>query len=197
MAFNIQKFADNVAAYGSLQTNRFEVDIPRPRVAIPNISETLTLRADRVDMPGVLFDHVDTKRYGVGPMIKTPANKTRFNEVSISFIETKNGDIYKTMSAWLQRIIDYGNFGSNVGIPTFLVEYKKEYAVEVKIRLFNSSGTAGFTEPGPGQTPRPMLVMNLAEAFPISLGDTNLSWSDNNQLFRTTVVFAYTYHQLV
>ena len=195
MAFNIQNFADNLSAYGSLQTNKFEVRIPLP----PPAAEILTFRADRVDMPGVLFDAVDAKRYGVGPLIKTPSNTSRFNEVSVSFIETQQAEIYKIMSAWMQTIVDYGGVGAGSPglLPTFLAGYKDSYATEIQIRVFNNTGASRNSVVRTGAPPQPIIQLNLIEAFPISLGDTNLSWSNNNELFRTTAVFAYTHHRLV
>ena len=194
MAFNIRNFADNLAVYGNLQTNKFEVRIPLPIAA----AEIFTFRADRVDMPGVLFDAAETKRYGVGPMIKTAANVTRFNEVSISFIETQRGEIYKTMSAWMQSIIDYGGVGADgTRIPTFLTQYKDSYSTDIQIRVFNNTGTNRNLSTVSGSQPQPIIQLDLIKAFPISLGDTNLSWSNNNELFRTTAVFSYTHHKMV
>lgn len=200
MAFNVQNFADNLAAFGNIQTNKFDVRIPLPPTlrgteGIIN-SELFSFRADRVDLPGVLFDSVDTKRYGVGPMIKTPSNKSRFNEISISFIETRRGEIYTTFNDWLQSIVDFaGSAGLVSRAPSFLTGYKRDYAVDMQIRVFNNSGTRGSA--GPNTELQPIIELNVVDAYPISLGDTNLSWSNNNELFRTTVVFAYTYHQLV
>lgn len=194
MAFNIQNFADNLAAYGSLQTNKFDIRIPLPATLVGVIApELLSFRADRVDMPGLLFDSVDARRYGVGPVIKTPSNKSRFNEVSISFIETGSGEIHRTFYDWLQSIVDFGGSGGSLSrSPTFLTGYKRDYAVGMQIKVYNNSGTRQSAS-GRG----PIMELNMIDAFPISLGDNNLSWSNNNELFRTTVVFAYTYHQLV
>lgn len=197
MAFNIQTFADNIATYGNLQTNKFEVRIPVPTLISQGSiqSGVLSLRADRVDMPGILFDSADVRRYGVGPQIKTPTNATRFNEVTMSFVETRKGEIYTLFNDWLQTIVDFaGSAGSLSRSPTFLTGYKSEYAVDVQIKVFNNEG---LNQNFQGAPAGPVLELNLIDAFPISLGDTNLSWSNNNELFRTNVVFAYTNHQLV
>lgn len=198
MAFNIQTFADNLATYGSMQTNKFEVRLPLPTFLLGTgslPSSTLTFRAERVDMPGVLLDTVDTRRYGVGPIIKTPTNKSKFNEITMSFVETQQGEIYTTFNDWLQRIVDFaGSAGALSRTPTFLTEYKSEYCVNMQIKVFNN---LGLNKDFPGNEIRPVLELNLVDAFPLSLGDTNLSWSNNNELFKTSVTFAYTYHQLV
>lgn len=198
MAFNIQTFADNIATYGNLQTNKFEVRIPLPtflRGRGSLSSEVLTLRADRVDMPGVLLETTETRRYGVGPIIKTPTNKTRFNEVTVSFVETEQGEIYTKFNDWLQRIVDFaGSAGSASRSPTFLTEYKSVYAIDMQIKVFNNLGT---NKNYSNTNIQPVIELNLVETFPLSISDTNLSWSNNNELFRTNVVFAYTHHQLV
>ena len=196
MAFNIQTFADNLATYGSMQTNKFEVRMRLPTFLLGTgglSSSTLTFRADRVDMPGVLLDTVDTRRYGVGPIVKTPTNKSKFNEVTMSFVETQQGEIYTAFRNWLQGIVDFSG-APGTGIPTFLTEYKSEYCVDIQIKVFNN---LGLNKDFPGTEIRPVLELNLVDAFPLSLGDTNLSWSNNNELFKTSVTFAYTYHQLL
>lgn len=198
MAFNIQTFADNIATYGNLQTNKFEINLQIPRFLIRNqagvTNELLTLRADRVDLPGILFDTTETRRYGVGPIIKTPSNKSKFNDITISFIETHRGSIYTLFTDWLQGIVDFsGGQGSTIA-PTFLTEYKNRYSVPIGIKVFNNLGT---NRNEPGTDIQPVLELNLIEAFPLSLSDTNLSWSNNNEIFKTNVTFSYTYHQLV
>lgn len=197
MAFNIQTFADNIATYGNLQTNKFEIRLPLPAVFpsggaldLPS-TELLTFRADRVDLPGVLFDTTETRRYGVGPIIKTPVNKSKFNEFTVSFIETQRGEIYNLFNYWLQRIIDFS--GTESRSPTFLTEYKNRYSVGMQIRVFNNLGT---NRNEPATDPQPVIELNFVDAFPLSLSDTNLAWSNNNELFKTNVTFSYAYHQL-
>jgi hypothetical protein len=197
MAFNIQTFADNISTYGNIQTNKFEIRIPVPTLIRERSiqSSVLSLRADRVDMPGILFDSTDVRRYGVGPQIKTPTNATRFNEVTMSFVETGKAEIYTLFNDWLQTIIDFaGSAGSLSRSPTFLTGYKSEYTVDILIKIFNNEGLNRNFQ---GAPVGPVLELNLVDAFPLSLGDINLSWSNNNELFRTNVVFSYTHHQLV
>lgn len=199
MAFNIDNFIESIGRNGTLQTNKYEVEIPIPTVVqspTQSVStRTLNLRAEKIDMPGVVFDTIEARRYGVGPLIKTPTNKSRFKDVSATFIETEQADIFVLFNDWLQNIIDFaGNAGALSRIPTFLTSYKSEYAVDIIIKVFNN---AGSNTNSTREEIEPILQLKLVEAFPISLGDTNLAWSNSNQLFKTDVVFAYKHHQLV
>jgi hypothetical protein len=144
-------------------------------------------------MPGVMFDTIDTRRYGLGPLIKTPTNKSRFNEATFSFVDTKNGDVYKFFSSWLRTVVDFNGGGGT--LPSFKINYKRDYSTLIEIRVFNNTGTR--ENDSPSVDSKSTLNMQLVEAFPLNLSDTNLSWSNNNELFRTNVVFAYTNHVLL
>lgn len=199
MAFNIDNFIDSVGRNGTLQTNKFEVEIPIPTVIQDRTqlsTRILMLRAESVDMPGVLLDTVESRRYGVGPLIKTPSNMSRFKEVSINFLETEQASIYALFNDWLQNIVDFaGTSGGLSRQPSFLTSYKSDYVVDIVINVFNNAGRNANVQAS--QQAEPVLQFKLVDAFPMSVSDTRLAWSNNNQLFKTTAVFAYTHHQLI
>lgn len=201
MAFNVNSFITNLMQYGTLQTNKFEVEIPLPSELGINNKTTyeniLRLRTERVRLPGIVLDNIETRRYGIGPTYKTPTN-VRFEPVSMSFLETAKSDIYYTFNDWIRRgIFEYSRTGGNRSgetnpIPTFLAEYKQDYISDITINVYNNEGNNGITT-----GIAPSLKIKLIEAFPISLGDNDLSWNDNNNLYRINVSFAYSYHQVI
>jgi hypothetical protein len=198
MAFNIQDFADNIGRYGTLPVSKFNVEITVPGVLGGaygvETSRVMSMRAERVNMPGIVFDAYESRRYGVGPRIKTPTGKSRFNEVSIDFIDTSDMAIAKFFYDWMYNIVDVSGSGGTVTrIPTFMTGYKEDYCVNMIIKVYNSAGT----ESGVGGEATPILRFGLVEAFPISMADAGLAWSRTNELFKTSVVFAYTNHQLL
>jgi hypothetical protein len=183
MAFNIRDFSVNIGKYGTAPVNRFEVRIPVPRVLSSNYGaeeeRVITLRAERVNIPGIVLDSFETRRYGVGPSIKTPVGKSRFNEVSIDFIDTAALDLKVFFYDWMNEIVGI----SGNPTPTFLAGYKQDYSVDTIIRVYNSTNI------------NPVFTLKLVQSFPTAMADSNMAWSRTNELFKTSVVFSYKNHQ--
>jgi hypothetical protein len=197
MAFNIQEFSENIGRYGTLPVNKFEVSIPRPRALLSSYgleaSNLLRFRAERVNIPGIVFDSYESRRYGVGPSIKTAIGKSRFNEVTIEFIDTSEMLVAKFFYDWMYNIVDIsGSGGALSRSPSFLAGYKEDYCVELSINVYNSTGT----RTGSGGSIQPILIFDLIEAFPVSMADAGLAWSRTNEIHKTSITFAYTNHRL-
>jgi hypothetical protein len=198
MAFKIDSFIGNLSKYGTLQTNRFEVDIPFPRIfssgSVPTgipPTDLLHMRAESVRIPGLLIDSIGAKRYGIGPEYFTATN-VRFDAVSITFIETYDSKIKKIFYDW-SRIGIFNFAGSNNQAPDFLTEYKDNYCTDISIRVYNNSGK-NPSDPRASE-PKPINVIKLVRAFPISISDVDLSWDTNNTLYKFSVSFKYEYYQ--
>lgn len=199
MAFNIQDFASNIKRYGTLQSNRYQVIFQPPRsyfqVLNSRVVPELTFRADSVKLPGVNFATFDHRRYGVGPIIKAPTN-VQFSEIDISFIETSNQSVFEIFYDWTNLVVNYREptispDGPSTERQIFTTNYKDDYVSNViEIQVFNNTGTVygddTYREKGP------VSIIELIDAFPISVSDTSLSWSDNNSLIKVNVQFAFT-----
>jgi hypothetical protein len=202
MAFNIQNFTSNVNRYGVLQTNRYEVVFSPPAGLASSFgrdtSELLTYRADSVKMPGVNFANYETRRYGVGNVVKSPTN-VQFSDIDISFIEAENQEVFDLFYKWSNLIVNYGD--PIAGVPVsevpgllrqlYATNYKDTIVSKiVEIKIFNNRGTNKSV----GNTPPPVIptgIIELIDAFPISVTDNALSWSNNNNLFKVNVQFAF------
>jgi hypothetical protein len=188
MAFNIQDFADNIGRYGTAPVNRFEVRIPVPLElifsnALPIGDRIMSFRAEKVNIPGIVLDSYESRRYGVGPSIKTPTGISRFNEISIDFIDTSNLEIKAFFHRWLNYIVETA--GNRNVAPTFLTTYKDEYSVDMEIRVYNQSSLT------------PIYVQEIVQAFPTSMTDASMAWSRTNELFKTSVLFSYKHHRSI
>lgn len=192
MPFNIQNFASNISRYGTLQTNRYEVEIPIPRGLSnsfsPETSRLLTFRAENIKMPGVSFANYESRRYGVGPTVKYPTN-VQFSDIDVSFIEAENQEVFDIFYQWSNLIVNYsdplpGALGLDRQIYT--TSYKDDFKSDIKIKIYNNSGTYN------GVSIKPTGIIELIDAFPTSVSDSALSWSDNNSLFKVNVQFAFT-----
>jgi hypothetical protein len=215
MAFNVQRFSDNLNNYGTLQTNKFEVFIQNPRIALDisggvidnnrepevgvlerrirtNLSEDEKFssergysihqhRIDSIRVPSVIIDTYETKRYGVGPGIKTGTN-ARFDPFSISVIIDQNFDLYKFFHNWINKVFNFSG-RQHTAIqegrsPSFLTSYKNNYRSDVETRVFDNNGNIRN-------------IYFFRSAFPIGLTNPTLSWRDNNSLYKFDVSFAY------
>jgi hypothetical protein len=199
MPFNVNDFVSSLSRHGTLQTNKFEVEIPLPEIIRGGYPrEILTLRTDRVRIPGIVLDNIETRRYGIGPVYKTATN-VRFEPINMSFIETSKSEIHSLFYSWIRLgVINFSQIGGRASTessraPNFLTEYKENYVKDITIKVFNNAGQGLRAS----SSISPSLELKLIEAFPISISDNDLSWGDTNTLYKVNVSFAYSYHQMI
>ena len=179
--FNISRFSTNINQKGTLQNNKFLVQIVEPsQVSNPERVRTLQFRASSINMPGVNLKLISTYRYGIGPEEKTAVN-AEFSNISISFIEDKQNSIWKFFSAWIDSIFKFqpGSNGLASAGTTYLSLYKDNYISRaMKISIFDNEGNNVNT-------------INLTKAYPISISNIDLSWADQSELMKITVGFTF------
>jgi len=180
MPFNIADFSNHINNNGTLPINRYLVDVIAPSFATlrtdVRMNKLMQLRAEQVRVPGISLDTQMTNRYGLGPTQKFPTNVT-FQDNNITFIDDANNSIWKFYSNWLNAIFRYrGNFNGFTG--SYELAYKEDYARDMRIRVFDMRGNVVTT-------------IVLKDSYPIAVGDIDLGWSNNNQLFKVNVTFAY------
>ena len=172
--FNIAEFSSKINDRGTIQNNKFLIKISFPAILV-NVynEEDLVFRASSIEIPGVSFENTTSFRYGVGPQQKTPRNPN-FNDISISFIEDEQNRIWKFFSRWTNEIF---NFDAD---SKYVARYKSEYiSPNFEIEIYNNKGLK-------------VTSVILTEAFPSSLGNVGLSWSDKNSLMMVKVGFSFT-----
>ena len=64
------------------------------------------------------------------------------------------------------------------GLNAFEVEYKNDYAVDIVITCYDERDQS-------------IVICTLRRAFPIFLGDIQLSWAENDSFMRIPVTFTY------
>lgn len=171
------------------RTNLFEVTIAPPSIMRGNqMQNVINLYADSVSLPGINFATSDVRRYGYGPVEKKPYSPI-FNDITISFLVDGQGNIYKYFYKWMNNIVntDLSPGGLNItqnGLSAFEVEYKDNYKSELFVSTFDEAG-------------KRVLNSRIIDAVPIGLSETNLSWSDNDQIMKINVTFTFFQHQLL
>lgn len=179
----ISGFRTTVDKLNGLQRpNHFYVTIPNPRVMQGDIGPILLpFLTESCNLPGVQLATSDIRRYGYGPIEKKPYAPI-FVDQQMSFLGDASGTVHKFFYKWLNSIVKYDEFpqgrkGMN-GARPFEVEYKREYAVDITISAID-------------EVDRKIMEIKLYDAFPIALGDVNMSWSQNDGYVSFPVTFSY------
>lgn len=177
MTFNIADFSAHINKFGTVQTNKFRVDIGTPAILrTVNNADLYQYRASSVRIPGVNFDMQNVSRYGVGPQQRFPTN-VNFTDIDVTFVDTNYTALWKYFTIWMNGIFDYtGNSGGSQA--SYRVEYKKNYVADTDIYVYSNSGDL-------------INKVTLKESFPVSLGDVNLAWGENSRLYEFTVRFSF------
>lgn len=162
---------------------------------VVNKRNTLMMRCENVVLPTPsLLEEENIRRYGYGPVEKVPYG-VQFSDVSITWLVDKNSEIIDFMHQWMNTIVmhDSPNTLMSYGAPTrpgldayapFEVGYKDAYANPiVRVYVYNRQQQI-VTE------------YEMYDVFPMNIQSMNLSWSDENQVQKLTVTFAYTNMQV-
>jgi len=151
--------------------SRFDVIIPVPFILIgsPIVdSRNLTYRCENAQLPGRTIATLDQKTYG--PIEKFPYLST-YNDIDLSFYVDDDMKQKYLFDAWL----GYINTSST---NNYL--YKDEYATTLTINQYNVSNKRTYS-------------VDLFDAFPISINQMDLDWSNTDAVHKMSVTFAYTY----
>lgn len=184
----IGNFMAEIRSAGVARTNLFDVEITAPIILNGNkTASKISLYAEGAALPGRTISTTDVVRYGYGPHEKVPYSM-QFNDVTLQMIGDGQGEVYKFFYNWMQGIVRgdkdvvAGKSDSN-GKQPYEVEFKDQYASTITIRQYNEQGDTVFAS-------------KLIDAFPISVPDVSLSWSDSSMM-QFSVTFAYLQNELM
>ena len=141
----------------------------------------MQFRAEATHVPGIALQTEQVSRYGVGPSQAFPSN-VAFEAHTIQFFDDSKTTIWKFFAQWINAIFNFAG-GSNGTSGNYGVAYRADYVVDIKIHVFNTEGTL-------------IKTVVLKDAFPLSLGEVALSWSEQSSLYKFPVTFGYQYWYL-
>jgi hypothetical protein len=151
---------------------------------------TLMLRCENIVLPAPsLLEEENVRRYGYGPVEKIPYG-VQFGDVTMTWVVDKNSEIIDFFHQWMNTIVMHDSKNASIGpgvtrngllkyLP-FEVGYKDGYTNPiVRVYVYNRQQET-VTE------------YEMYDVFPMNIQAMNLSWSDENQVQKLTVTFAYT-----
>jgi hypothetical protein len=158
------------------RANRFMATINLPNAVMGNlngalVSRDLAIMVDSVNLPG---RNIATTEYTNGTGTKKMPYTFIDNEVNITFLLTQDYYAKHVFDAWMSQIVDVKNFVGG---------YKDDYAAN-KISIHQLDINNGK-----------LYTAHLLKAYPISMGDIELSNEAENSIVKLQVTFSYNYYE--
>lgn len=194
MPFNIKGFKNSIKNNGIVPTSTFNVNMGIPPilrgtslnnsgslVPVNDVNKLITFRASDFKAPGITLLTDEVQRYGIGISQKMPYN-AGFTDNVITFVSDRYGDLWQYFYQWIRGIFGFAgldnikNGATNFynSEATYTMEYKQNYSVTISVTIYDQSGYE-------------VQIINLYNAYPISMNDTQLSWDDKEGLYKITL----------
>jgi hypothetical protein len=192
MAFDLQKFDQNISTYGVQTPDRFEVNITLPAALQEQLSnsdydylkqfqEIMPYRALNCIPPAVVFQRNETHNLGIGPRINMPYNAI-FSDFRVTMLGDSKSIIERTFNLWLNVCFNFSMNGSTAS--TYFTAYRDDIvSPDIVIRKFNKSGS-------------PILDYHLYNANPSSFSSQALGWDEINAVIKFTASFHFTSYSI-
>ena len=150
--------------------NRFDVTIPVPLTLLQYVkyARDLNYRCEMAQLPGRTLATAEQK-IGSNPTEKYPY-QTTYNDLDLTFIVDSDMNQKVFMDAWLELINPSYNYN---------FKYKEDYATTITINQYDVANELTYS-------------VSLFDAYPISMNQLDLDWSQNDSYHKLTVTFAYT-----
>jgi hypothetical protein len=167
MAFSVSDFTSSFSS-DVARPNLFDVQIPLPvkLISYLNVGQLLTMRCDTAQLPSVTYNVTEQKIYG--PVEKYPRELV-YNESTLTFYLSDDMREKIFFDAWMNLINPTSSYD---------FAYKTDYATNIVVNQYNVTGGISYS-------------VSLNDAFPISVNQLDLDWSNQNAVHKLAVVFAY------
>lgn len=189
--FNLENFRAKVASQGIMRPTLFLTEFPVPSSLIAvspdawrETINTVMLYTDSLSLPGASWMSSDgIRHYGYGPFEQRPYN-VQFQDISIGYIIDGRAEMMRFFTAWMNSIVNFDRRKGMISlnprnVSPYEVEYKKNYAVDLKIYVFDEAANK-------------ILVCVLMDAFPQSLDPVQMNWASNDELARLNITWKFT-----
>lgn len=198
--FSIGVFKAEMANKRLLRPNLFHVEFNLPtglQTGHTNFNRnygtvrTLEYWCEASSLSGFALNTYQGQRYGYGPIEQRPILPA-YGEQQFMFIMDQETLNYDFFNDWLNIIVNTDmsegpndESGEVVSINSvnpmapYEISFRDDYVTNVSVIVYDSEGNA-------------VKKITLRDAFPKTLGEISLAWSDNNTYMRLPVSLAYT-----
>ena len=205
MPFSISNFNSNIARTGIASPSFFEARIlAAPRSIVPMISEGMAFRIESVNFPGRTLTTLDQNYHG--PVRKIPYRFTH-QPVTFSVILSRDMREREAFMKWQDFFV--GHYRTTEGgMPThpFDTHYYDDGIGEIEIVQYSypiskeqnniTSDAAVAGQPDAEDQYVPSYVLTLREAYPSSINDIQMAWSDDGYAkMQVEIQYRYAHEQ--
>ena len=181
MAKYLSEFIANLNSVGGVsRTNYFAVEIATPQSLRGKVQKArqFTLLCEGTNLPGINIGVEDRHMpHGFGVTQRMPWGLT-FTDTNFSFYADNKGIISSLLTEWVNSIVKFNHeeINDNEG---YLVSYRSRYATTITIRHLD-------------QRHNTIVQYKLFDAYPGSIYDQAMNWSDTNSSNKIVVRMLFT-----
>lgn len=184
MAFRISEFKSNFEKYGGAARGAlFQVIV----TGYPSVNSSLNGREFTFFCQSATIPQIglNTATYeAVGQLPRQFPTGVQAGNLDTIFLVDSDHEILKFFHGWIQNVVNIGTAGGpfsqlNGKLP-YEIGYKEEYTARITVRHYS-------TETDPGK----YYEVILDQAFPVTIGNLDLSWEQNDSFLTLPVSFSY------
>lgn len=157
------------------------VSNPEIEQALRGATDNLLFLCSAAAIPGVQIQTTDIQPYGYGTIERRPT-AAFFNSARMNYYVDVSSTVYQFFTKWVNCIVNFNDdaVGTRTSSGAFFneVRYKEEYATTITIYVYDSAGNN-------------FLEVQLKDAFPIEIGQVNLTWGNYNSLAILPINISY------
>lgn len=179
-AHDMSYFSRFIGRTGLLKASNFLVRFNAPAVMPQDktFPETVTMLAKAATTPGLTLLTNEERPWGQGSAFKMPYDAAH-GDISVTFYLDPKYRTYDFFLAWIKNIVPMlPDLRSSMGgLYDNEVRYRADYIADINLYHYSENAqVANF---------------KLMQAFPVSITEMNLDWSNGTELSTFTVTFAY------
>lgn len=173
---DINSFISNINQQGISYSSDYEVLITRSDGSTATDEHDLVMRCSDVTQPGRGVSTTIASYYGVPSHVAKDSN---FGNLSMNFILSEDQREKEYFESWIDDIVGPYRLGTTSNM--FDLKFQKTYVGTVVIRKLSPTDDV-------------LNETTYFEAFPIGIGDINMSWQRTDILY-LPVSFSYRYYR--
>lgn len=181
MPFDLKAFKANMQ-YGYLKPSYFMFNLSNPPAFYSGSTRFLAFLCAAASLPGTQLITSDERVNGYGMSKRIPHDVAQ-TDVTMTFYSDGNGDALAFFDQWMRNIVSFGQRGKPIaGAMPGEVQYPDHYETTIEILGYNDNPGTGNAE---------LFALTLDRAYPISVGEIQLDWSQSDAFSAITVTFAF------